>query len=133
MTMEDGELARQTNKKKTKNAQWATFRQVMKLFDQNPDQNAIPTLRNAKGVMNRLALANQKSDVVIETGRIVMDEAEGAVAGVDDDDDEEVTAGPVTKSKAGAKVRQRDKSSAFKNVIPTFGNKLASVVSTFRA
>ena len=109
------------------------FRQVMELFDQKPDQNVIPTLRNAQEVMHRLALANQKSDVAIEADRTVQGEAEGAVAGADDDDDEEVSFGPVAKSKAGAKFRQRDKSSALKNVTPTYGNKLASIVSTFRA
>jgi hypothetical protein len=62
-----------------------------------------------------------------------MDEAEGAVARADDDDDIEVTSGPVAKSKAGAKVRQRDKSSALKNVTPAYGNKLAYVVNPFRA
>jgi hypothetical protein len=62
-----------------------------------------------------------------------MNEAEGAVDGADEDDDEEVTSGPVAKSKAGANVRQRDKSSALKNVTPTYVNKLVSVVITFRA
>jgi hypothetical protein len=105
ITMEDGELVSQTYKKKTKNAQRTTLRQVMELFDKKPDQNAIPTLKNANEVMNRLALANQKSDVAIEADRTIMDEAEGAVPGADDDDDEEVSSGPVAKSKAGAKVR----------------------------
>jgi hypothetical protein len=105
----------------------------MDLFDQNQDQNAIPTLRNANEVMHRLALANQKSDVAIEADQTVQDEAEGAVAGADDDDDEEVNFNPVAKSNAGAKVRQRDKSSALKNVTPTNESKLASIVSTFLA
>ncbi len=83
--------------------------------------------------MHRLALANQKSDVAIEADRTVQDKAEGALAGADDSDDEEVSSGPVAKSKAGAKVRQRNKSPALKNATPTYGNKLASIVSTFRA
>jgi hypothetical protein len=83
--------------------------------------------------MHRLALANQKSDVAIEADRTVQDEAEGAVVGADDSDDEEVSSDPVAKSKAGAKVRQRDKSSALKNGTPPYRNKLASIMSTFRA
>ncbi len=63
----------------------------------------------------------------------MQDEAGGAVAGADDDDDVEASSGPVAKSKAGAKIRQRDKSSALKNATSTYGNKLASVMSTFRA
>jgi hypothetical protein len=110
-----------------------TFKQVMDLFDQKQDQNDIPTLRNANEVMIRLALANQKSDVAIEADRTVQDESKGVVAGADDDDDEEVRINPVAKSKAGAKVRQRDKRSALKNITPTYGNKLASTVSTFLA
>ena len=86
MTMQDGELVNQTYKKRTRVAHRTTFRQVMELFDQKPDQNAIPTLRNAKEVMNRLAFAHQKSDVAIEADLTVQDEAEGAVAGADDDD-----------------------------------------------
>ena len=109
MTMQDGELVNQTYKRGTKDAHRTTFRQVMELFDQKPNQNAILTLRNVKEVMNRLALANRKSDVAIEADRTIRDEAEGAVAGADDDDDEEVSSGPVAKSKAGAKVQQREK------------------------
>jgi len=105
----------------------------MDLFDQKQDYNAISTLRNAKEVMHRLALANQRSDVAIEADRTVHDEAKGAVAGADDFDEEEVSSGPVAKSKASAKVRQREKSSALKNITPTYENKLASIVSTFRA
>ena len=110
-----------------------TFKQVMDLFDQKQDQNVIPVLQNANEVMHRLALDNQKSDVAIEADQTVQDEGEGAVSGVDDSDDEKVSFGPVAKSKAGAKFRQRDKSSALKNVTPTYGNKLASIVSIFRA
>ena len=76
----------------------------MDLFNQKQDQNTIPTLRNATEGMHRLALANQKSDVAIEADRTVQDEAEGAIAGADDSDDDEVSSGPVAKSKASAKV-----------------------------
>jgi hypothetical protein len=105
----------------------------VELFDQTPDQNAIPTLQNPKEVMKRLAKANPKSDIAIEADRTVQDEAEGAVAGADADDDEEVLSGPVAKSAAGAKVRQRDKSSALKELTGTYANKSANILSTFRA
>ncbi len=61
----------------------------MDLFDQLHYQDAIPTLRNAKEVMHRLALANQKSDVdvAIEADQTEQNEVEGAVAGADDSDD----------------------------------------------
>jgi hypothetical protein len=105
MTMQDGELVNQTYKNKTRDAHRTTFKQVMNLFDQKLDQNVIPMLRNAKKAMHRLALVNQKSDVAIETDRTVQDEAEEAVAGADNSDDEEVSSGPVAKTKVGAKVR----------------------------
>ena len=73
MTMEDGELVSQTYKKGTKDAHRTAFRQVIELFDQKPDQNAIPTLKNAKEVANRLALGNQKSYIAIEADRTIMD------------------------------------------------------------
>ena len=105
----------------------------MELFDQTPDQNAIPTLQNPKEVMKRLAKANPKSDIAIEADRTIQDEVEGAVAGADTDDDEEVSSRPVAKSAAGAKVRQRDKSSALKELTGTYANMLADIASTFRA
>ena len=105
----------------------------MDLSDQKPGQNAIPTLRNAKEVMKRLAKANPESAIAIEADRTVQDEAEGAVAGADADDDEEVSSGPVAKSAAGAKVRERDNSSALKEVTDTYGNKSSDILSTFRA
>jgi hypothetical protein len=63
----------------------------------------------------------------------VQDEAEGAVAGANDDDDEDISSGPVAKSAAGAKVWQRDKSTALKKIKPAYGNRLAYIISTFRA
>jgi len=41
MTMQDGELVNQTYKKGTRDAHRTTFKQVMELFDQKPDQNVI--------------------------------------------------------------------------------------------
>jgi hypothetical protein len=133
MTMQDGELVGRTYKKGTRNAKLTTFRQLMELFNQKPEQNAVPILRDVKEVMERLAKANPKSAIAIEADRTIMDEAEGAVAGADEDDDEEMSSSPVAKSKAGAKVRQRDKNSALKNVTPTYGNKLSDMLSTLRA
>jgi len=63
----------------------------------------------------------------------VQDEEEGAVAGADDDGDEETSSGPIAKSAAGANVRQRDKSTALKDIKPPYGNRLASIISMFRA
>jgi hypothetical protein len=103
------------------------------IYYQKPDQNAIPTLRDAKEVMRRLAIKNKKTVLAIEADRTVHDESEGAVAGEDDDDDQEISSDPIAKSAAGAKVQQRDKSTPLKYVKPTYGNRLASIISTFRA
>ena len=89
-------------------------------------------MRDAKELMHRLAEVNSKSDIAIEADRTVHAEAEGAVAGENADHDEEFSL-PVCKERGGAKVRQRDKSSALKNVTSSYGNKLADILSIFRA
>jgi len=58
VVIQDGEMVNQTYKKRTRGAHRTTLKQVMELFYQKSDQGAIPTLRNAKAVMQRLARAN---------------------------------------------------------------------------
>jgi hypothetical protein len=74
-------------------------------------------------------LIEQKTPLDIERDRTVQDEAEGAVAGRDDDDDEEINSGTV--SKAANVVRARDKSSELKNVKSSYANRLGSIVATW--
>ena len=42
MAMEDGELVSHMYEKGTRKLQLTTFRQLMELFNQKPEQNAIP-------------------------------------------------------------------------------------------
>ena len=59
------------------------------------DENAIPTLRHADKVMSFFRELEQKTALDIERDRTIQDEAEGAVAGKDDDGEEEISSGTV--------------------------------------
>jgi hypothetical protein len=70
----------------------------------------------------------QMTPLDIERDRTIQDEAEGAVAGRGDDDDEEISSGNV--SKAATVVRARDKSSELKNFKLSYASKVESLVAT---
>ena len=73
-----------------------------------PDDSLIPWLiRDVKGLKAFLKQKRAKSNVQIEADRTIQDSAEGAVAGRDADDDEEINSGPVA-SKGGNSKRARD-------------------------
>jgi hypothetical protein len=67
----------------------------------------------------------------IELDRTVMDGPEGAVAGRDADDDDEISSG--TLSQAATVVRARDKSSALKAVKADYSQRLGQIISTMRS
>jgi hypothetical protein len=62
-----------------------------------------------------------------------MDSAVGAVAGRDDNEDEEVSSGAVATSIAGARSRARTKSTALKQVTQTYSVKLGHIATNFGA
>ena len=87
-------------KTSTKEAHQATFRRLMTdLAKQDWDDNAIPILRQADRVMAYFHETERKTSLDIERDRTVRDEAEGTVAGRDDDD-EEINSSGGTVSKA---------------------------------
>ena len=106
ITMKDGKTVSQMYKKGARKHNLSTFWQLMELFNQKPEQNVIPILRDVKEVcMERLAKANFKSTIAIEANMTVMEKAEGAVANSYDDDEKEVMSGLIEKSNVSAKVR----------------------------
>ena len=52
----------------------------MELFNQKPEHDAIPIMRDMKEVMERLTKAHPKSTIATEADRTIMDQTEGAVA-----------------------------------------------------
>ena len=117
-------------KTSTKGAHQATFRRLMTdLAKHDWDDNAIPILRQADRVMAYFRETERKTSLDIERDRTVQDEAEGAVA-ARDDDDEEINSRGGTVSKAANVARARDKSSELKNVKTSYANKLASITAT---
>jgi hypothetical protein len=71
----------------------------------------------------------QKTALEIERDRAIQDEAKGAVAGRNDDGDEEIISGNV--SRAARVVRARDKSSELKNVNTAYANRVGTFASTW--
>ena len=129
--MKNGQLVPVKLKASTKGAHQAVFRRLMTdLAKQDWDDNAIPILRQADRVMAYFRETERKTSLDIERDRTVQDEAEGAVAGRDDDD-EEINSRGGTVSKAANVVRARDKSSELKNVKSSYVNKLASITATW--
>jgi hypothetical protein len=122
MIMKDGVLVHQKYPEKTKKTNRATFEQFRVHFGQKPDDNAIPFLRKIDDIKRFLREIHTKTAAQLEADATVQDSSVGAVAGRDDDDDEEVSSGGVqlTKSSSGTKVRARDKSSALKDVTPSY-------------
>ncbi len=59
-----------------------------------------------------------------------MDGPEGAVAGRDADEDDEISSGAV--SRAANVIRARSKSEALKQVKSSYANKLGDIISTMR-
>jgi hypothetical protein len=68
----------------------------------------------------------QKTPLDIERDRTVQNEAEGVVAGRDDNDDEEVSSRGGSVSRAANVARARDKPSELKNVNTAHANRLFS-------
>ncbi len=102
-------LNRSTNDSKRK-----TFALIRKHFGAEWSDNAVPILKQASKVMAFLRAESQKSEFQIERDRTVMDSADGAVAGRDADDADEISSGIL--SRAATVIRARDKSSALKLV-----------------
>ena len=117
-------------KPKTNDAKRKTFDLIRKHFGAEWDDNAVPVLKQASKVMAILFAENQKTELQIERDRAVMDSAEGAVAGKDDDE-EEISSG--TLSRAATVVRARDKSSALKAVKADYSKRLCQIISTMRS
>ena len=67
----------------------------------------------------------------IERNQTVMDNAEGAVAGRDADDDDEVSSGSVSRVTNG--ILARPKSEALKQVKSSYANKRGDIIYTMRA
>ena len=129
--MKNGQLVPVKLKASTKGAHQAVFRRLMTDLDkQDWDDNSIPILRQADIVMAYFRETERKTSLDIERDRTVQDEAEGAVAGRDDDD-EEINSRGGTVSKAANVVRARDKSSELKNVKSSYANKISSLTATW--
>ncbi len=102
-------------KKGTKDFHKRNFELVKtQVAKQSLDNNAIPTLKHASKVMAFFRELEQKTALDMERDRTIQDEAEEAIAGRDNDDDEEINSGAV--SKAAMVVRARDKLSELRNV-----------------
>ena len=75
-------------------------------------------------------MINKKTPLHIERDRTIQYEAEGAVAWIDDDDDEEITSSGTrtgTVSRAATAARARDKSSELKDIKSTYSNQLGTL------
>jgi hypothetical protein len=83
-------------------------------------------------VTSWLRARNSKSAVEVEIEATVMDIAAGAVAGRDDDKNEEVSSGAVATCVASACSRARTKSMELKET-QTYSVKLGHITSTFNA
>ena len=131
--MRHGELVPMKLKSNPKKAHQQTFQRLVTDFaKQDWDDNAIPIIRQADKVVAYFRETEQKTSLDIEKDRTVQDEAERAVAGMDDDDDDEVISSRNEAiSKAANVVRARDKSSELKNVKTSYANKLASITATW--
>ncbi len=117
-------------KSSTKDAHQRTFKRLMTVFAKKDwDDNAIPILRQADRVMAYFRETERKTSLDIERDQTVQDEAEGAVAGREDDD-EEISSSGGTVSRTANGVRARDKSSELKSVMTLYSNKLASIAAT---
>ena len=129
--MKDGELVAAKYKRSTRAAKRTTFNQIRTHYKASWDDNAIPVMKQASQIMAWFRKELRKTEVQIERDQTVMDSAEGAVAGRDADDDDEVSSGAV--SRAANVVRARSKSEALKEVKASYSNKLGDIISTMRA
>jgi hypothetical protein len=93
------------------------------------NNNDIPTLKQASKIMAFFRELKKKTALDIERHRTIQDEAERTVKGRDDDGDEEISSGTV--SKAARVARARDKSSELRNVKASYANKIGAFVSTW--
>jgi hypothetical protein len=132
--IQDGRLVAETYSKVYLDDVRRTFRQICTEFAKaDPDDNAVPVLRDAEGVMAWLRAKNTKTIIQVEADATAIDSSVGAVAGQDDDDDEEVSSGSVATSTAGKRARARTKSTALKQVTQSYSKKLGHITTTFGA
>ena len=85
--MRDWVLVPLKYKLSTKQTAQYTFDKIRSHFKQGWDTNAILILRDTNKVMVFLRSINKKRPLDGERDRTIQDEADGAVAGRDDDDD----------------------------------------------
>ncbi len=101
---------------------------------QELDENAVPTLKKLDEILAFLRDKYQKTKKQIEADMTVQDSSVGAVAGKDDDNDEEISSAPrVVMSKPATVVKARDKSPVLKNVTSTYSSKIGHIATTFGA
>jgi hypothetical protein len=90
--MQDGRLVSETYSKFYLDHVRRTLRQIRTEFAKaHPDDNAVPVIRDAEGVMAWLRAKITKTIIQVEADATAMDSSVGRVAGHDDDDDEEVS------------------------------------------
>ena len=128
--MVDGKLVPAKYKKSSRNAARLTFRKIREHFNAVWKDNLVPVLRQANKVMAFLRDISRKTEVQVERDQTVQDSAEGAVAGRDADDDDEVDSGAI--SRAAKVIRARDKSSELKDIKTSYTNMLGHIISTFK-
>ena len=122
--MRDGALVSIKYKLFTKQTAQRTFDKILSHFKQGCVTNVIPILRDMNKVNAFLRSINKKTPLHVERDRSIHNEADGAVAGRDDDEDEEKTSGAraCTVSRAAIAVRARDKLTKLKNIKSSYSN-----------
>ena len=132
--MRDGALVPLKYKRSTKQNAQRTFDKIRSHYKQDWDAYAISILREANKVKAFLRSIDKKTPLDLERDRTIQDEAEGAIARRDADDDEEINQGAITGtvSRAATAVRARDKSSEPKDYIKsTYSHQLENIVATW--
>ncbi len=120
--MKNGELVTMELNSYTKEAHQRRFQRLRIDFaKQDWDDDVIPILRQTDKVY--FSETEKKTQLDIERDRTVQGEVEGAIGGRDDNDDEYINLGIV--SKAANVARARDHSSVMKNGKTSYVNKLA--------
>lgn len=110
-----------------------TFRQVMNEYAKaTPDDDAIPTLKDALGVIAFLKSISQKTQTQQEADKTEIGSV-NAVAGKDDSEDEEVSSGGPIQSSAGERPRARLAAPELKKLTQTYSKKLGHISTTFSA
>lgn len=130
METRDGKQVAQRYTERTKKANALVFRQLAKIYNQNPDDDAVPVLSRPKDVMLRLAQANQKSAAQRKLDATTLREPDPAATAKLDMGDDEDEDGPLLSSMP--KILPKERNAILANVGPVYANKLGSIAATFR-